>query len=176
MLEHLAQKEGRGRETVTLDDLTIRELAKTDPKMFFQLHKPPLLIDEVQYAPELFPYIKMMVDSRGSEYFAVRKVILPTAVDPFPPCDIYTNVRILGGEVAIGTNYGITRHTKNILFDEKIGGSMHMAIGEAFREAGGKNESAIHWDMINDMTREGRIYADGELFYENGKFREEALG
>ncbi len=80
------------------------------------------------------------------------------------------------GEVAIGTNYGITRHTKNILFDEKIGGSMHMAIGEAFREAGGKNESAIHWDMINDMTREGRIYADGELFYENGKFREEALG
>ncbi len=80
------------------------------------------------------------------------------------------------GEVAIGTNYGITRHTKNILFDEKIGGSMHMAIGEAFREAGGKNESAIHWDMINDMTREGRIYADGELFYENGKFREEVLG
>ena len=63
MLEHLAQKEGRGRETVTLDDLTVRELAKTDPKMFFQLHKPPLLIDEVQYAPELFPYIKMMVDS-----------------------------------------------------------------------------------------------------------------
>ena len=55
MLEPLAQKEGRGRETVTLDDLTVRELAKTDPKMFFQLHKPPLLIDEVQYAPELFP-------------------------------------------------------------------------------------------------------------------------
>lgn len=80
------------------------------------------------------------------------------------------------GEVAIGTNYGIQRHTKNILFDEKIGGSMHMAIGEAFREAGGKNESAIHWDMINDMTREGKIYADGELFYENGKFKEELLG
>ncbi len=79
------------------------------------------------------------------------------------------------GEVAIGTNYGIQRHTKNILFDEKIGGSMHMAIGEAFREAGGKNESAIHWDMINDMTREGKIYADGELFYENGKFKEEIL-
>ena len=55
MLEPLAPKEGRGRETVTLDDLTGRELAKTDPKMFFQLHKPPLLIDEVQYAPELFP-------------------------------------------------------------------------------------------------------------------------
>lgn len=77
------------------------------------------------------------------------------------------------GEVAIGTNYGIQRHTKNILFDEKIGGSMHMAIGDGFQEAGGKNESAIHWDMINDMTRMGKIYADGELFYENGRFIEE---
>lgn len=64
MLEHLIEIEGRGRTVVTLDDLTERELAKTDPKMFFQLHKPPLLIDEVQYAPELFPYIKMMVDQR----------------------------------------------------------------------------------------------------------------
>ncbi len=64
MLEHLMAEEGRGRKKVTLDDLSERELAKTDPKMFFQLHKPPLLIDEVQYAPELFPYIKMMVDER----------------------------------------------------------------------------------------------------------------
>lgn len=79
------------------------------------------------------------------------------------------------GEVAIGTNYGIQRHTKNILFDEKIGGSMHMAIGEAFLEAGGKNESAIHWDMITDMTLEGKIFADGQLFYENGKFKEEII-
>lgn len=82
MLEHLAEKEGRGRETVTMDDLTVRELAKTDPKMFFQLHKPPLLIDEVQYAPELFPYIKMMVDDRrqsgdfwltGSQLFSMME-------------------------------------------------------------------------------------------------------
>lgn len=64
MLEHLMAQEGRGRKKVTLDDLTERELAKTDPKMFFQLHKPPLLIDEIQYAPELFPYIKIMVDER----------------------------------------------------------------------------------------------------------------
>ena len=52
---------------------------------------------------------------------------------------------------------------------------MHMAIGEGFREAGGKNTSAIHWDMINDMTKEGKIYADGELFYENGHFLPEVL-
>ena len=64
MLEHLIEVEGKGRNKVSLDDLTLRELAKTDPKMFFQLYQPPLLIDEVQYAPELFPYIKIMVDER----------------------------------------------------------------------------------------------------------------
>lgn len=64
MLEHLIEVKGKGRKKVSLDDLTLRELAKTDPKMFFQLYQPPLLIDEVQYAPELFPYIKIMVDER----------------------------------------------------------------------------------------------------------------
>lgn len=64
MLEHLIEVEGKGRKKVSLDDLTLRELAKTDPKMFFHLYQPPLLIDEVQYAPELFPYIKIMVDER----------------------------------------------------------------------------------------------------------------
>ena len=64
MLEHLIEVEGKGRKKVSLDDLTLRELAKTDPKMFFQLYQPPLLIAEVQYAPELFPYIKIMVDER----------------------------------------------------------------------------------------------------------------
>ncbi|MEA4815908.1 MAG: aminopeptidase [Lachnospiraceae bacterium] len=79
------------------------------------------------------------------------------------------------GEAAIGTNYNISRYTKNILFDEKMGGTVHMAIGAAMEEAGGKNESAIHWDMINDMTNGGKIYADGELFYENGRFIEDIL-
>lgn len=74
------------------------------------------------------------------------------------------------GEFAIGTNYGITEFTKNILFDEKIGGTIHLALGAAFPETGGINESAIHWDMICDMRRDGCIYADGELFYERGKF------
>ena len=64
MLEHLIEVEGKGRKKVSLDDLTLRELAKTDPKMFFQMYQPPLIIDEVQYAPELFPYIKIMVDER----------------------------------------------------------------------------------------------------------------
>jgi len=74
------------------------------------------------------------------------------------------------GEIAIGTNYGITRFTKNILFDEKIGGTMHLAIGRSIPESGGKNVSAIHLDILKDMGDGGRIYADGELFYKDGKF------
>ncbi|WP_291580560.1 aminopeptidase [Clostridium sp. UBA6640] len=79
------------------------------------------------------------------------------------------------GEVAIGTNYGIKEFTKNMLFDEKIGGTIHMAIGDSDPEAGGLNRSSIHWDMLCDMRNGGRIYADGELFYENGQFKEEIL-
>lgn len=74
------------------------------------------------------------------------------------------------GEAAIGTNYDIDRFSKQILFDEKIGGTVHMAIGQSYAQAGGKNESAVHWDMIADMKRGGVIYADGEPIYRNGKF------
>ncbi len=84
--------------------------------------------------------------------------------------------RILGidgadriGEVGIGTNYGIIKFTKNMLFDEKIGGTIHMALGMSFPETGGLNESAIHWDILKDMKKDGKIYADGKLFYKNGK-------
>ena len=73
------------------------------------------------------------------------------------------------GEVAIGTNYSITKPTKNILFDEKIGGTIHMAIGQSYIQTGGMNQSPIHWDMIAGM-QEGSIYADGTKIYENGKF------
>lgn len=74
------------------------------------------------------------------------------------------------GEVAIGTNYKIQRSTKNILFDEKIGGSIHMALGQSYGQTGGKNQSSIHWDMICNMKNNGAIYADGEKIYENGVF------
>lgn len=79
------------------------------------------------------------------------------------------------GEVAIGTNYGIQRFTRNMLFDEKIGGTVHLAIGDSMPEAGGKNRSVIHWDMLCDMRNGGKIFADGELFYENGKFIDKVL-
>lgn len=74
------------------------------------------------------------------------------------------------GEFAFGTNENITRFTRQILFDEKIGGSFHMALGSSYPETGGKNVSAIHWDMICDMRQNGEVIVDGELFYKNGKF------
>jgi aminopeptidase len=75
------------------------------------------------------------------------------------------------GEFAIGTNYGIQRFTKNILFDEKIGGTIHMAVGSANLKTGGKNRSALHWDFICDMREDSEIRVDGELFYRNGQFQ-----
>jgi aminopeptidase len=75
------------------------------------------------------------------------------------------------GEFAIGTNFGITRFTRSILFDEKIGGSFHMALGAGYPETGSKNKSGLHWDMICDMRDGGEIWVDGELFYHNGEFK-----
>jgi aminopeptidase len=74
------------------------------------------------------------------------------------------------GEFAIGTNDGIDRFTKSILFDEKIGGTIHLAVGAGYPETGSENESAVHWDMICDMRDGGRIWVDDELFYDSGKF------
>ena len=74
------------------------------------------------------------------------------------------------GEFAIGTNKGVQRMTRSILFDEKIGGSIHMALGRSYEESKGLNESAIHWDMVHNMQDGGEIYVDGELFYRAGEF------
>ena len=74
------------------------------------------------------------------------------------------------GEFAVGTNNGIQQFTKSILFDEKIGGTIHMAVGRGFPEIGGKNESAVHWDMICEMRDGGKIWVDDELFYDSGEF------
>ncbi|MBN2503094.1 MAG: aminopeptidase [Anaerolineales bacterium] len=73
------------------------------------------------------------------------------------------------GEWGIGTNYQIQKFTKNMLFDEKIGGTFHFAVGYGFPEAGGKTESGLHWDMLCNMA-DSEVSVDGELFYENGRF------
>jgi aminopeptidase len=79
------------------------------------------------------------------------------------------------GEIAFGLNYEIDRFTNNTLFDEKIGGTMHVALGGAFKELGGRNESALHWDMVCDLREDGEVYADSALVWKAGRFLEPAV-
>ena len=74
------------------------------------------------------------------------------------------------GEFAFGLNDGVTAFTRNILFDEKIGGTVHLALGTAYPESGGLNRSGLHWDMICDLRAGSQVYADGELVYRDGRF------
>ncbi len=74
------------------------------------------------------------------------------------------------GELGIGTNYGIATATKEILLDEKIGGTVHMAIGMSYPESGGVNDSAVHWDMVCDLRQGGSITVDGEELQRDGRF------
>lgn len=77
------------------------------------------------------------------------------------------------GEFAFGLNYEIDRFTRDILFDEKIGGTLHLALGSSFKKLGGENDSGLHWDMICDLREEGEVYADGELVWKAGHFLHE---
>ncbi len=74
------------------------------------------------------------------------------------------------GEFAFGTNYGIQTYSLNTLFDEKIGGTVHMALGAGYPETGSQNRSAVHWDLICDLRREGEVWVDGELFMKDGRY------
>ena len=75
------------------------------------------------------------------------------------------------GELGIGCNPAIQRYTRNVGFDEKIGGTVHLAVGSSYTVNGGKNVSAVHWDIVKDLRRGGRLYADGELVQEDGTWR-----
>jgi aminopeptidase len=75
------------------------------------------------------------------------------------------------GEFAIGTNYGVQTFTKNMLFDEKMGGTVHLALGASIGETLGQNQSAIHWDMLCDVKEDSEIRVDGDLLYKDGKFQ-----
>jgi aminopeptidase len=86
--------------------------------------------------------------------------------------DMDEGARILG-EVAFGLNYEIDRFTRDILFDEKIGGTLHLALGSSFKKLGGENDSGLHWDMICDLRSDGEVYADGELVWKAGRFLHE---
>lgn len=74
------------------------------------------------------------------------------------------------GEFGVGTNFGIDRFSYDILYDEKIGGTIHLALGRAYAENKGVNDSAVHWDIVKDLRKEGEIYLDGERVFEKGEF------
>lgn len=106
-------------------------------------------------------------------WFEQGKVVKATAVKNqdflLAMIDTDEGARYLG-EFAFGTNQGVQRFTKNVLFDEKIGGTVHMALGSSFPETGSQNKSAIHWDMVCDLRQGGEVWVDGELFVKDGKF------
>jgi aminopeptidase len=83
--------------------------------------------------------------------------------------DMDAGARYLG-EFAFGTNPEIQRFTRNTLFDEKIGGTIHLAVGASYPDTGGKNQSGLHWDIVCDLRQGGQVYADGELIYRDGQF------
>ena len=86
----------------------------------------------------------------------------------FKTIDTDSGARVLG-ELGIGTNYGIETFTGELLLDEKMGGTVHLALGAAYPESGGVNESAIHWDMVCDLRKGGSITVDGDRLMEDGK-------
>ncbi len=95
---------------------------------------------------------------------AKGKELLEKMVTTVPNADVL-------GELAVGTNYGIQRFTKNMLFDEKMGGTVHLALGSGYPETGSKNESSIHWDILKDMKVPGsKILLDGDVIYKEGKW------
>jgi len=94
--------------------------------------------------------------ARGNEDFLIKTL------------DTDPGARILG-ELGIGTNFGIKSFTGEILLDEKIGGTVHLAVGASYPESGGVNESAVHWDMVCDLRKGGRITVDGDTLMEDGK-------
>ncbi len=77
-------------------------------------------------------------------------------------------IRVLG-EIGIGTNFGVSAFTGEILLDEKIGGTVHLAVGASYPETGGVNQSAVHWDMVCDLRNGGRVSVDGDVFLEDGE-------
>ncbi|OGO72151.1 MAG: peptidase M29 [Chloroflexi bacterium RBG_19FT_COMBO_56_12] len=116
----------------------------------------------VEYGQEVTDIELWFENGRGVKEKASKNQELLTAMLETDPGARYL------GEWGIGTNYGIQRFTKNMLFDEKIGGTIHFAVGAGFPESGSKNDSGIHWDMLCDM-HQAEIQVDGDLFYQNGR-------
>jgi aminopeptidase len=121
-----------------------------------------------------FPTIMKQVEVRGIELTFERGAVVEAKAaenEAFlrAMIDQDAGARYVG-EVALGTNYAISSGTKNILFDEKIGGTFHIALGKGYPETGNSNQSALHWDLVTDLRHSGRVFLDGKLISEKGRF------
>lgn len=124
-----------------------------------------------------FPAVHLGREVEGIRLeFAQGKVVKATATKGqdllASLLDMDAGARYLG-EFAFGTNEGIQRYTRNTLFDEKIGGTMHLAVGASYPDTGGTNQSALHWDIVCDLRHGGEVYADGALIARDGQFLDE---
>ena len=100
-----------------------------------------------------------------------RRRATPTSGEELPAAARWTRTPARDGSASsgVGTNFGIDRATGSILLDEKIGGTIHLALGRSYPETGGTNESALHWDLVCDLREGGRLSADGEPVVEDGR-------
>jgi aminopeptidase len=138
-----------------------------------------VFLSPVENSAEGYIYYEMPAIYQGREVTGIRlkfkkgKVVEASADKNeeflIATLDTDPGARFLG-ELGIGVNYGIKDCTKDILFDEKIGGTVHLAVGKSYEEAGGKNKSAIHWDMIKDLRKKGTLFIDGKAIQKNGRF------
>jgi len=167
----------RGPETDLKLSVAGRKFVNADGR--YNMPDGEIFTGPVEDSAEGHVYFSYPAINDGREVIGVRlwfehgKVVKATAEKNeeylVKTLDTDTGARFLG-ELGLGTNQAITKFTREILFDEKIGGSFHLAVGAGYPETGSKNESAIHWDMICDLRQGGEILADGEPFYQNGKF------
>ena len=138
-----------------------------------------VFLSPVEDSAEGYIYYEMPAIYQGREVLGIRlrfkngKVVSASADKNenflISMLDTDKGARFLG-ELGVGVNYGIKKFSKDILFDEKIGGTVHLAVGRSYEEAGGKNKSAIHWDMIKDLRKNGALYIDGRIIQKNGRF------
>ncbi|HZX35817.1 MAG TPA: aminopeptidase [Thermodesulfobacteriota bacterium] len=138
-----------------------------------------VFLSPIEDSAEGYIYYEMPAIYQGKEVLGIRlrfrngKVVEASADKNeaflLQMLDTDKGARFLG-ELGVGVNYGIQVFSKDILFDEKIGGTVHLAVGRSYEEAGGKNKSAIHWDMIKDLRTRGALYIDGLPIQRNGRF------
>ncbi len=166
-----------GKNTDLSFNVAGRTWINCDGKMNFpdgEIFTSPVEDSAEGHIEYIFPAVYQSVDVQGVKLtFKKGKVVEATATknERFLQAMLATDkgARFVG-ELAFGTNNAIKRFSRNTLFDEKIGGTMHIALGAAIPEAGGLNKSAIHWDMVQDTRKGFTIYGDGKPIHKGGKF------